>query len=228
MKTRDWIIISGITLGAFLLTRKAFGESFLPNPDIVDDLENANPASLPITPNADELRVMQYADIMMYEGKQQGVDPSIIAGIIRAESSGIPSTITMESAVNSYSYGLMQILIETANDMKRINPWLKYDNNPGSLLIPDINIQIGTSYLALQYKRYTKKPVLNPITDMIASYNAGTAFVDDNYTYTNSKGNPKVQAYVDRVMEYRFRFRMMFQYLYSTFDSSFPPAVWGL
>ena len=85
----------------------------------------------------------------------------------------------------------MQVLIETATWLKKLNTWLKYNNNPQSLLIPDVNIEIGTSYLAYQYKRYTKNPVIHPITDMIASYNAGTAFSDGNYGYTNSKGIPK-------------------------------------
>jgi len=229
MKSKDWIVISIISIGAFLLTRKVFGESpSMPNPEIPLSLKNANPALLPIatTLNADELRVMQYADIMMYEGRKQGIAPEIIAGIMRAESSGIATAKAYESAVKSYSYGLMQLLLETATWLKDLNTWLKYNKNPQSLLIPGVNIEIGTSYLAFQYNRYTKNPVIRPLTDMIASYNAGTAF-ENEYTYTNSKGDPKVQVYVDKVMLYKSRFRMMFEYLYSNYNDLFPASIWG-
>jgi soluble lytic murein transglycosylase-like protein len=224
MTTKDWIYISLISIGVMVLTRKAFSSEAN---SIVNALENANPASLPITLTSGELNVMQYADIMMYEGQKQGIAPELIAGIMLNESSGAASQITKESSVNSYSYGLMQVLIETAAWLKKLNTWLKYNGNPQTLLQPDVNIEIGTSYLAYQYRRYTKNPVINPITDMIASYNAGTAFTDGNYGYTNSKGDPKVQAYVDRVMNYKFRFRMMFEYLYSNYDELFPASIWG-
>jgi len=234
MTNKDWIIISLVSLGAFLLTRKVFGESpSMLNPEIPLSLKNANPALLPIatTLNADELRVMQYADIMMYEGQKQGIAPDVIAAIIRAESSGIATATAYESAVKSYSYGLMQLLLETATWLKDLNSWLKYNKNPQTLLIPDVNIEIGTSYLAFQYKRYKKATFINPITDMIASYNAGSVpkgtAAQNDYTYTNSNGDPKVQAYVDKVMLYKSRFRMMFEYLYSNYNDLFPASIWG-
>jgi soluble lytic murein transglycosylase-like protein len=233
MTTKDWIYISLISIGVMILTRKAFSSEA--NPSIVNALENANPAGLPITLTADELRVMSYADIMMYEGQRQGIAPEIIAGIMKQEA-GKENSITPETIkvsgknVKTFSYGLMQVLFETANDLKRMNPSLKYDNNPLTLLKPDVNIEMGAYYLSNQYKRYTKKPVLNTITDTIASYNAGTAFIAGEpyeYYYTNSIGDPKVNTYVDNVVGYKFRFRMMFEYLYSNYDDLFPASIWG-
>ena len=229
MKSKDWIIISVIGLGAFLLARKVLAsDSPESNPEIPLNLKNANPASLPIvaTINSDELRVMQYADIMMYEGQKQGIDPAIIAGVMRAESSGIATAKTFESKVNDYSYGLMQMLSATANWMKNVYSWLKYDGDPTSLFIPDVSIEIGTAYLKRNLDIYALNPKIHPITDMIASYNAGQAFVNE-FTYTNSKGNPVVQGYVDRVMGFKFRFRMMFDYLYPNYNALFPRGYWG-
>lgn len=230
MEKKDWIIISAIGLVAFLLTRKVLGsESPESNPEIPSTLKIANPAQLPIvnTINSDELRVMQYADIMMYEGQKQGMDPSIIAGIIRAESSGIATKKTWEDKVKDFSYGLMQMLPSTASWLKTIYTGLKYDGNPESLYIPGVSIEIGTCYLRRNFDRYLPNPVYNPITDMIASYNAGSAFFNDG-SYTNKAGDStRVQIYVDHVMEFKFRFRMMFEYLYENYYTQFPPAYWG-
>ena len=229
MNKKDWIIISAIGLGVLLLARKVLGaDSPESNPEIPLTLKNANPAQLPIasTINSDELRVMQYADIMMYEGQKQGMDPAIIAGVMRAESSGIANERAYESKVNDYSYGLMQILSSTANWLKTVYIWLRYNGDPSSLFIPDVSIEIGTAYLKRNLDIYTLRPKIHPITDMIAAYNAGQAFVNE-FTYTNSKGDPVVQTYVDRVMEFKFRFHMMFEYLYPNYISQFPPAYWG-
>ena len=224
MTTKDWIVISIIGFGAFILIRKA--SAFNPleeNPNIMDALKNAN---LSITINSDELRVMQYADIMMYEGQRQGIAPEIIAGHIRAESSGIAGKKTWEPKVNDYSYGLMQMLPATAELVQSRANWVKYNGDPSSLFSPDVSIKMGTAYLRQNLDKYLASPKLNPITDMIASYNAGTAFVH-NGIYTNSVGDPMVQTYVNRVLSYKSRFKMMFEYLYTNYDSLFSPTYWG-
>ena len=213
-----WVYVAAGLLGLYILLGKKSVVSapiMEENPDIPILLKNANPASLPIvtTLNADELRVMQYAEIMISEGQRQGIPPHIIAAIIRKESSGIPTAIRYESNVKDSSYGLMQVLSSTARDLKNNYTWLKYNGNPQTLFDPSVNIEIGTAYLMKQYHRYSKNPVINPITDMIAAYNAGSVFVNE-LTYTNSVGNPKVQVYVDLVMQYKLRFWMMFTYLY--------------
>jgi len=225
MTTKDLIVISIIGLGALILIRKASAESPLDeNPDIVDVLKKAN---LSIAINSDELRVMQYANVMMYEGQRQGVAPEIIAGIMRAESSGVSTARRYEGNVNDWSYGLMQMLTETARWMKNAYPWLRYDGDPSSLFIPDVSIEIGTAYLKRNLDVYTATPKKNPITDMIASYNAGTARLNSDRLYTNSTGDTKVQDYVNNVMGFKSRFKIMFEYLYPNYESLFSPGYWG-
>ena len=98
MTTKDWIYIGLFGFGVMILIRRALSEPVTANPQIVDVLKNANPASLPIILTADELRVMSYADIMMSEGQSQGIAPEIIAGIMLNESSGIADQITRSQA----------------------------------------------------------------------------------------------------------------------------------
>jgi len=216
MKSKDLITILIIGIGTFILTRKVKAQSpLVENPDIVETLRNAD---LGIDINNTELNVMQYADIMLYEGARQGIAPEIIAGIIRQESGGQPVTQTWEPKVNQYSYGLMQMLPSTANDLKASYPSLKYVY-PESLFLPDVAIEIGTCYLAVNLNKYRTNPKINPITDMVASYNAGAAYVSGNI-YTN-------QSYVSNVMSYKTRFRLMFSYLYPTYSSQFPVSSWG-
>lgn len=255
MTSKDWIYISLISAGVFVLTRKLFSsESETANQQIVEKLRSANKASLPLTLTETDLNIMQYAGIMMSEGQKQGMAPEIIASIMRQESSGRAEIITPEVLyikdssgkkirIDTFSYGLMQVLKETAEWVKDYYKWLKYDKNPLSLLKPDVNIEIGTAYLVYQYKRYknnpvyktrygyTINPVLTTITDMIASYNAGSVMIAGDlpieWYYSNSEGDPKVQVYVDNVMSYRVRYRMIFEYLYSNYDYLFPASLWG-
>jgi soluble lytic murein transglycosylase-like protein len=223
MKSKDWIIISliGVTL---LVLRKAYAESpLIDNPDIKIALENAN---LGIVINSDEYRVMNYASIMVSEGQKQGIAPEIIAGIMRAESSGVPSAKRYESNVNDWSYGLMQMLTKTAAWMKELNASLSYTKGT-DLFIPSVSIQLGTYYLRLNYNKYLVSPKKSPLTDMIASYNAGVARLNTANLYIDSAGNTDVNDYVNRVMGYKSRFRLMFQYLYPNYNSQFPSSVWG-
>lgn len=220
MKSKDWITISIIGLGVFLIIRKA-ESPYIDNPD--GDLTNAN---LGIDITTDELRVMSYSNIMMYEGAKQGIAPEIIAGVMRAESSGISSAKRYESNVNDWSYGLMQMLTHTAEWMKSLNDSLKYIKGT-DLFIPAVSIELGTYYLRRNLDIYRISPKKNPITDMIASYNAGTARLNTTGLYIDSAGNTTVQDYVNRVMGYKSRFRLMFQYLYPTYSVQFPSNVWG-
>ena len=78
--------------------------------------------------------VMRYADLMLRYGKEQGVDPALVAAVVFVESSGRPGVIGSSGEV-----GLMQILPTTAK-------WI-YNISAEQLLQPAKNIQAGTAYL---------------------------------------------------------------------------------
>lgn len=98
------------------------------------------------------------ADILS-AGSRYMVDPALIKAVIASESSWNPGALRVEAQINDASYGLMQILLKTAQGML---PGV----TPSDLFIPSTNIDLGTRYLAgvLQQFGYP---------DGVAAYNAG-------------------------------------------------------
>lgn len=115
-------------------------------------------------------------------GSRLGVDPNLVLAVIEAEST-YSSRATHRDRDGGMSYGLMQLRLETARQLAR-NPSL----DPTLLFDPDLNVQLGTTYLRDQLVRYG-----GDIEAAAAAYNAGTAFRTDGGGFTN-------QPYVDRVM----------------------------
>ncbi len=96
-----------------------------------------------------------------YWAKQRNLDQYQVAGLIRQESVFNP---TAKSGANAY--GLMQLLIPTAQSMAR-----KYGSasviNGNSLFNPTLNIELGTAYMRDQLTKYGR------IEYMAVAYNAG-------------------------------------------------------
>lgn len=226
MKLQDWFYIGLAALGGLLLVGKRASSD---SDYIIQRLQDAPESSLPIKPTATNLKVMGYTDYIWQNAMDYNVEPAIIAGIIETESSGIPTAIRQEPALKDYSVGLMQVLTGTAGFVKTRFPNISYNNDPKQLNIPSINIQVGTAYLRYQLDRYLANPVIKPVSDMIAAYNAGIARQVD-LSYVNSKGSTIVQQYVDNVVDRAYRYRMFFVYLYSyeVYIRLFPSAFWRL
>ncbi len=96
-----------------------------------------------------------------YWAKQRNLDAFQVAGLIRQESVFNP---TAKSHANAY--GLMQLLVPTAQSMAR-----KYGSSPvtggGSLFNPALNIELGTAYMRDQLTKYGR------VEYMAVAYNAG-------------------------------------------------------
>ena len=96
-----------------------------------------------------------------YWGKQRNLDPYQIAGVIRQETIFDPNA---KSSANAY--GLMQLLIPTAQSMAR-----KYGSQASitgtSLFNPQLNIELGTAYMRDQLTKYGR------VEYMAVAYNAG-------------------------------------------------------
>ena len=96
-----------------------------------------------------------------YWAKQRNLDPFQVAGLIRQETIFNP---TAKSGANAY--GLMQLLIPTAQSMAR-----KYGSQAsisGSALFdPALNIELGTAYMRDQLTKYGR------VEFMAVAYNAG-------------------------------------------------------
>lgn len=96
-----------------------------------------------------------------YWAKQRNLDAYQVAGLIRQESIFDP-----RAKSGAQAYGLMQLLIPTAQLMAR-----KYGSSApvsaGSLFNPPLNIELGTAYMQEQLQKYGR------IEYMAVAYNAG-------------------------------------------------------
>jgi len=90
---------------------------------------------------------------------QAGVDPMLVAGLIRQESAFDP-----ESRSGANAIGLMQLLPKTG---RRIAKQLKIRYSQAKLFDPDYNIRLGTAYLAGLQKDF------GSVESALAAYNGG-------------------------------------------------------
>jgi len=95
-----------------------------------------------------------------------GLPPGLVAGVIRAESAGRPSAVSRSGA-----RGLMQLMPATAEEVARKHG-IRY-SGPDDLFRPDLNVRLGTLYLAWLRKRFRDDPWL-----YIAAYNAGPGAIE--------------------------------------------------
>ena len=122
--------------------------------------------------------IKNYDTIIQRAAQQFGVESHLIKSIIMAESSFDPHAISQKGAK-----GLMQLMPETATDMKVDNP---FD--------PEENIFGGTKYLSLLLKKFNHDKKL-----AIAAYNVGPSIV----AHSNSVPRiPQTRRFVEKVMKY--------------------------
>ncbi|MBV9759299.1 MAG: transglycosylase SLT domain-containing protein [Acidobacteriaceae bacterium] len=102
-----------------------------------------------------------YRDCIEQYSREQGLDPFVVAALIRQESEFDPRVISHAKA-----YGLMQLLPSTGRDLAR---HFGVRRLPASqLLVPGRNIQLGTYYFRSSLNSYAGQVEL-----ALASYNAG-------------------------------------------------------
>src|SRR5690606_11858059 len=102
-------------------------------------------------------------DLVVDAAGAQGLDPAFTFALIRAESAWQPDARSHANAL-----GLMQLLPSTGRRVARELgiPW----RGDGMLLEPELNIRLGTRYLANQLEQFGGSPWLAS-----AAYNAGPA-----------------------------------------------------
>ena len=99
-------------------------------------------------------------DELLRDAKAHGLDPALVAGLIRQESSFNPHAVSVAGA-----RGLMQVLPPIGEDVARS---LKFPVWYAALLNDaDANLQIGTAHLATYTQQYGALP------RVLAAYNAG-------------------------------------------------------
>jgi soluble lytic murein transglycosylase len=115
--------------------------------------------------------------------KARGLDPALVAGLIRQESSFNPRAVSVANA-----RGLMQILPAVGQEVaKNLNfpVW-----HPALLFDADANLQLGTAHLASYMKQYGALP------RVLAAYNAGGSRVE---RWVNKAGADDPELLVERI-----------------------------
>jgi soluble lytic murein transglycosylase len=108
------------------------------------------------------------------EAESNGLDPYLVASLIRQESEFNPTAVSHANA-----YGLMQLLPVVGKGMARETKLRGY--NVDRLLEPSVNLQLGTRYFKEMVNEYNGQ-----VEYALAAYNAGTNRVADwraNGTY---------------------------------------------
>jgi tetratricopeptide (TPR) repeat protein len=101
-----------------------------------------------------------YREALVREARARNLDPFFVAGLIRQESLFHPSIRSSAGAV-----GLMQLLPGTAREVARAEG-IRF--NPASLSDPEINLRLGTAFLASMIRRFDGRA-----EDALSAYNAG-------------------------------------------------------
>lgn len=147
---------------------------------------------------------LRYEDEIAASASAHGVDPFLVAAVIRSESSWDPGASSHQGA-----RGLMQLMPETAQDMvsKGLVDGKRYPYE--NLEDPAINIEYGCaylSYLLTYFKGATDRA--------IAAYNAGMGNVDgwakQDKLLHNAITFPETQAYLVRVNMSKARYQELY------------------
>lgn len=147
---------------------------------------------------------LRYEDEIAASASAHGVDPYLVAAVIRSESSWDP-----EASSHQGARGLMQLMPETARDMaaKGLVDGDRYPSE--NLEDPAINIEYGCAYLSYLLSYF------NGATDRaIAAYNAGMGNVDgwtkQDKLLHNAITFPETQAYLVRVNMSKARYQELY------------------
>jgi len=103
--------------------------------------------------------------IIRKNAAKYNIDSEVIEGIVVAESKFDPR-IVGDRDLKNRAYGLMQIRKPALDD---VNDFYNLDYTEKDLMDPEINLEVGIAYLAMQRDKYG----IYDINEMIQSYNAG-------------------------------------------------------
>ena len=111
----------------------------------------------------------EYSEYVEKYAKEYNVDENLVYAVIKAESNFKPKAKSNKDAI-----GLMQIVESTAKEIcKKVDIQINDRELKEKLLEPEVNINLGTKYLAILIERYQN------IEIAITAYNAGIGTVDN-------------------------------------------------
>ncbi len=153
-------------------------------------------------------------DLIEREARKHGLDPYLVAGLIRQESAFRSAVVSRSGAV-----GLMQLMPGTARDIARRSgvEWEREWDR-----VADANLHLGTTHLSGLLNRYGR------IGPALAAYNAGGRPVtrwlrypeaDDPYRFVERIPYVETRAYVRTVLRNQALYRALY-------PGASAPATW--
>src|SRR6266545_4799349 len=103
-------------------------------------------------------------DALMAQARASKLDPALVAGVIRQESSWNPRAVSRAGA-----RGWMQLMPSVGKEIAQSRRYPVWD--PALLFDPDVSLEMGTSHLRGALSRY------NSLPRALAAYNAGESRV---------------------------------------------------
>ena len=148
-----------------------------------------------------------HRDLVTARAEELGLDPYLVAGLIRQESAFAPAVVSSAGAV-----GLMQVLPATGNELaRRVGP---RGFRADFLETPELNVHLGTTYLARLMERYEGDVPL-----ALSAYNAGPTRANrwrrfpeaaDPLRFTERIPFAETRAYVKNVTRNRALYRWLY------------------
>lgn len=153
-------------------------------------------------------RRFKYSDerihkLILEAADRHGLEPALVLGVVRRESNFDPDVRGADG-----EYGLMQVTRIAARDWERVNRrTIRFDRD---LFDPELNLEVGTWYLAQGWKRYESHPERTALA--LSYYNAGPGRASKwskKYKENLLERIPfsSTREYIDKVCEYRNNFR---------------------
>ena len=137
---------------------------------------------------------LRHEDIIRQQAAEKGLDPSLVAGVIYAESK------FRDLTSHAGAKGLMQITPDTARYIAEHSGGTQFEL--ADLSTPQINISYGTWYLRYLMNKYDSNVVL-----VLAAYNAGGGNVDkwleEGRTRVRDIPFAETREYIKRVLDAR-------------------------
>ena len=146
---------------------------------------------------------LAHEDIIRQQAGDKGLDPSLLAAVIYAESR------FRDATSHAGARGLMQITPETARYIARLSGGTAFEQ--GDLSTPQVNISYGAYYLRYLLNRYGGNTTL-----AVAAYNGGEGNVDSWLARSRAEARrfrrsdipfPETRQYVSRVFNARADYR---------------------
>ena len=142
---------------------------------------------------------LRYEETIRQASRENGLEPTFVAGVIYAESRFRPDAESSQDA-----YGLMQMLPDTARFVQRKS------GIEGDFRDPRPNIRLGTWYLGYLDDRYEGNERL-----MLAAYNSGEGTVDgwvseEGFDIARDIPFKETREYVERSLEAQEKYEALY------------------